>query len=107
MRDRASDTSNATLAFAVEIASLGRSTPAPDDTEQVRRLLLDLLGVSLFGARMMDRRGTPARPLSIDQIQSKGQSLVDAAHLRFDMAAARKTIWTATDARALVDLFAG
>ena len=58
-------------------------------------------------AQVMDSRGTPARPLSVDEIQSKGQSLIDAAHLRFDMAAARRTIWTATDARSLVDLFAG
>jgi 2-methylcitrate dehydratase PrpD len=57
-------------------------------------------------AQVMDSRGTPARPRSVDGIQSKGQSLLDSAGMKIDMAAARRTIWNATDAQALVDLFA-
>jgi hypothetical protein len=47
----------------------------------------------------MDSRGTPARPRSVDGIQSKGQSLLDSAGMKIDMAAARRTIWNATDAQ--------
>jgi 2-methylcitrate dehydratase PrpD len=57
-------------------------------------------------ALVMDSLGTPERPLSVDAIQTKGQSLLDSARLTYDMDAARHTIWNASDAGALVDLFA-
>jgi 2-methylcitrate dehydratase PrpD len=62
---------------------------------------------SVREAHVMDSRGTPARPLSVDAIETKGQALIDSAGLRFDMAAARRTLWSATDGQALVNLFAG
>lgn len=58
-------------------------------------------------AQVMDSRGTPARPLSVDVIEAKGQALIASAGLGFDMAAARRTLWSTTDGQALVDLFAG
>ncbi|HQR54465.1 MAG TPA: MmgE/PrpD family protein [Burkholderiaceae bacterium] len=58
-------------------------------------------------ALVMDSRGTPARPLSVEAIEAKGQALIDSAGLRFDVAAARRTLWSMTDGQALVDLFAG
>ncbi|MCC6531170.1 MAG: MmgE/PrpD family protein [Burkholderiales bacterium] len=58
-------------------------------------------------ARVMDSRGTPERPLSTDAIESKGQSLLDSARITLDLHAARATIWSAQDARVLVELFAG
>ena len=57
-------------------------------------------------AQVMDSRGTPERPLSVDAVQAKGQSLLDSAGIKFDMGAAREVIWKAQDAQALVDLFA-
>lgn len=57
-------------------------------------------------AQVMDSRGTPARPLSTDAITAKGQALIDSAGLSFDMAAARRTLSTASDGQAIVDLFA-
>jgi 2-methylcitrate dehydratase PrpD len=57
-------------------------------------------------AQVMDSRGTPARPLATDAIEAKGQALIDSAGLRFNMAAARRTLWTASDGQAIVELFA-
>ena len=61
----------------------------------------------MVSAQVMDSVGTPVRPLSVDQIQSKAQSLIDTANLQFDMADARETIWSPHRAQALVDLFTG
>ncbi|MCO5066832.1 MAG: MmgE/PrpD family protein [Rhizobiaceae bacterium] len=44
--------SDTTLRFARQISQIGQRGLSPADKEQVRRLLLDLLGVSLMGATM-------------------------------------------------------
>jgi 2-methylcitrate dehydratase PrpD len=67
---------------------------------------LDLRNGARREAQVMDSRGTPARPLSTDAIEAKGQALIDSAGLSFDMAAARRTLWTASDGQTIVDLFA-
>ena len=56
---------------------------------------------------VMHSRGSPARPLSEDQIIAKGQGLWDAAKLGADTRAARDAVWNATQGDTLVELFGG
>ncbi len=43
---------NATIAFAAQILDIGARAPSPGDREQLRRLMLDCLGVSQIGATL-------------------------------------------------------
>ena len=52
MNSNAPQRDDRTLAFAEDMVRLGRSPLAAHDQEQVRRLLLDLLGVSLCGSQL-------------------------------------------------------
>lgn len=47
-----SEQQDLSLRFAENMVKLGKSRLAPADLEQVRRLLLDLLGVSLCGSQL-------------------------------------------------------
>lgn len=62
---------------------------------------------SVRRAKVMDSRGTPVKPLSLDELAGKAQSLVRDADPDLDIAAIRSRIWTETDARALAHVFAG
>lgn len=55
---------------------------------------------------VMESKGTPAHPLSVGTIEAKGQSLLDSAGLDFSVASARREIWNAKSAHALVELLA-
>jgi len=56
-------------------------------------------------ARVMDSRGTPARPLSLDELTAKAQGLVRDVDPHLDMTATRARIWGETDGRAVARLF--
>ncbi len=57
-------------------------------------------------SKVMESQGTPAHPLSVEAIQTKGQSLLDSAGVKFSMEAARQAIWTSDNGQALVNLHA-
>ena len=60
---------------------------------------------SVRTARVMDSRGTPANPLSLDELTGKAQGLISAVDPGLDMAATRTRIWAETDGRAVAKLF--
>jgi len=60
---------------------------------------------SVRTARVMDSRGTPANPLSLDELTGKAQGLMHDVDRRADMAATRARIWAETDGRAVAKLF--
>jgi hypothetical protein len=61
---------------------------------------------SVRTARVMDSRGTPLNPLSLDELTGKAQGLMHDVDPRADMATTRARIWTETDGRAVAKLFA-
>jgi len=60
---------------------------------------------SVRTARVMDSRGTPVNPLSLDELTGKAQGLISAVDPGLDMAATRTRIWAETDGRAVAKLF--
>jgi 2-methylcitrate dehydratase PrpD len=60
---------------------------------------------SVRGAKVMDSRGTPANPLSRDELYGKAAGLVRDIDPDLDMAAMRASLWRETDGRALAKLF--
>lgn len=68
---------------------------------------LHLRDGSMRQALVMDSRGTPERPLSLDEVQAKAQGLIASAGLKVDMAAARRELWNAKSGHELAELFAG
>jgi 2-methylcitrate dehydratase PrpD len=60
---------------------------------------------SVRRAKVMDSRGTPANPLSLDELTGKAQGLVRDVDPSLDVAATRSRIWAETDARVLAKLF--
>jgi 2-methylcitrate dehydratase PrpD len=60
---------------------------------------------SVRTARVMDSRGTPANPLSLDELTGKAQGLMHDLDPGVDMAATRARIWAETDGRAVAKLF--
>ena len=57
-------------------------------------------------AKVMDSRGTPARPMSNDDITAKAAGLAKPIVPGFDAEAAKRAIWGGADARTLAGLFA-
>jgi 2-methylcitrate dehydratase PrpD len=57
-------------------------------------------------ARVMDSRGTPANPLSLDELVGKAQGLMRDVDPNLDITATRASIWGETDGRAVARLFA-
>jgi len=57
-------------------------------------------------ARVMDSRGTPANPLSLDELTGKAQGLMRDVDPHLDITATRARIWGETDGRAVARLFA-
>jgi 2-methylcitrate dehydratase PrpD len=60
---------------------------------------------SVRTARVMDSRGTPVKPLSLDELTGKAQGLMHDVDPGADMAAIRARIWAETDGRAVAKLF--
>ena len=60
---------------------------------------------SVRRVRVMDSRGTPAKPLSLDELCGKAEGLMRDVEPGFDIDAARSTIWRETDGARLAQLF--
>src|SRR5262245_27498438 len=60
---------------------------------------------SVRSARVMDSRGTPANPLSLDELTDKARGLMRDVDPKFDVTATRARIWEAKDGRAVARLF--
>jgi len=60
---------------------------------------------SVRTARVMDSRGTPANPLSLEELTRKAQGLMRDVDPGADMVATRARIWLETDGRAVAKLF--
>jgi len=59
---------------------------------------------SVRRATVMDSRGTPAKPLSLDELYGKATGLMRDVVPNLDMAALRASIWRETDGRKLAQL---
>ena len=59
---------------------------------------------SVRRATVMDSRGTPAKPLSLDELYGKATGLMRDVEPNLDMAALRASIWRETDGRKLAQL---
>jgi len=60
---------------------------------------------SVRSARVMDSRGTPAKPLSLDELTDKARVLMRDVDPDLDMTATRARIWGERDGRAVARLF--
>jgi 2-methylcitrate dehydratase PrpD len=60
---------------------------------------------SVRSARVMDSRGTPVNPLSLDELTGKAQALMHDVDPGADMAVTRARIWAEADGRAVAKLF--
>src|SRR5262249_28659927 len=60
---------------------------------------------SVRSTRVMDSRGTPANPLSLDELADKARGLMRDVDPKLDMAATQARIWHEADGRAVARLF--